>query len=250
MPLQIIRNDITKMKVDVIVNSANRYLRHGSGVCGAIHKAAGPRLLEECLQLGGCETGEAKITGAYDLPCRYVIHTVGPVWHGGSFGEEELLRSCYRRSLTLAVEHDCRSIAFPLISSGIFGYPKDKAIKVAVETISSFLLRYEGEDLMVYLLVFSNECVQISSKLFSNIEKFIDDHYVEEHTDHRRRLDRYHADLEESQCLYSEALPPKSVSVCGDRQAGEILSKASPMPKMAVLQEGKSGQEAFLQDLQ
>ena len=198
MPVQIIRNDITKMEVDVIVNAANRYLRGGSGVNGAIHKAAGPQLLEECMQLGGCETGEVKITGAYNLPCKYIIHTVGPVWHGGNFGEEELLRSCYRKSLELALKYQCRSIAFPLISSGVFGYPKEQALKVAMDAISSFLLKNEEEDLMVYLLVFNKECFKISSKLFCNIERFIDDHYVEAHTDKRRRYVQYSEEIFES----------------------------------------------------
>lgn len=185
------------MAVDAIVNSANKYLRDGSGVNGAIHKAAGPELLKECSLLGGCETGEAKITKAYNLPSRYVIHTVGPVWYGGDHGEKEKLQSCYRNSLELARKYACRSIAFPLISSGIFGYPQEQALSVAMDTISSFLLKDDVDDLMVYLLVFSKESVQISSKLFYNIERFIDDHYVDAHTDVRRRWGRYSECLEE-----------------------------------------------------
>ena len=184
MPLKIVRNDLKKMKVDAIVNAANESLLGGGGVDGAIHRAAGLGLVAECKTLGGCKTGKAKITGGYNLPARYVIHTVGPVYRDGNHGEMELLESCYRESLALAEEHSFESVAFPLISSGIYGYPKDKALNVAISVISEFLLK---NDITVYIVVFDKASYKISEKLFSDIAEYIDDNYVDDQIDCRRK---------------------------------------------------------------
>jgi len=166
MPLKIVQNDITRMEVDAIVNAANETLLGGGGVDGCIHRAAGPALLAECRGLGGCKTGDAKVTGAGNLPCRYVIHTVGPRWHGGGQGERELLVSCYRTCLELAWERQCRTVAFPLISAGVYRYPKDQALRVAVETIQAFL---RERSLTAYLVLFDQAAFQLCGKLFPDL---------------------------------------------------------------------------------
>lgn len=219
MPLQIIRNDITKMDVDAIVNAANSKLKMGGGVCGAIFKAAGvDDLQKECDEIGGCPTGTAVITKGYKLPAKHIIHTVGPVWNGGTSGEESLLRSCYLTSLQLALDNGLESIAFPLISSGIYGYPKDQAFKVAVSAIQNFLF---DNDMMVYLIVFDKEAVKISEKLYTSITKYIDDNYVDER--HESRLKR---SLQEEELIYNISLNEAlSMPVKSKRNLEDVLAQ-------------------------
>lgn len=164
MGIRVYRGDITKLETDAVVNAANETLLGGGGVDGAIHRAAGKELLAECRTLGGCSTGQAKLTKGYLLPANYVIHTVGPVWHGGEQGEPELLADCYRNSLLLAQENGIKSIAFPAISTGVYGYPKEKAAVVAVNTILEFLETY---DMDVILTAFSDMDEQLYQQLIS-----------------------------------------------------------------------------------
>lgn len=199
MPLKIANADITKMKVDAIVNAANTSLLGGGGVDGAIHRAAGPRLLAECRTLGGCQTGEAKITAGYDLPAKHVIHTVGPIYEDGLHGERELLASCYSRSLALASQNGCLSVAFPLISAGVYGYPKDEALSVAVEVISDFLANND-EDITVYITIYNKSDCKLSRSLLCNIDKFISDNFQDDVTQ-SYNFTEHLIDCEEIICL-------------------------------------------------
>ena len=226
MAFQIVRNDITNMCVDAIVNSANPRPVVGLGTDSSIHEKAGPELLAARQKIGPIPLGQAAITPAFRLPARYVIHTVGPVWDGGSYGEEKLLRSCYDESLKLALEHDCKSIAFPLIATNNYGFPKDKALQIAVAAFSEFLMEHE---MLIYLVVFDRTAYRLSEKLVSSIASYIDDHYVdlwEEATyggdkEYRQQNIRRRRDLE----LYRES------SVCEDA----VPCAPMAMPKAASL---------------
>lgn len=178
MPLEIVRNDITKMEVDVIVNAANTTLKIGGGVCGAIFQTAGVKELQKaCEEIGFCDVGQAVITDGFQLQAKKIIHTVGPIWKGGQQNEAELLKASYINSLALASSQNYESIAFPLISTGIYGYPKAEALHIAISTISSFLLE---NDMQVYLVIFDKKSFKISAKLFTSIHEYIDENYVEE----------------------------------------------------------------------
>ena len=180
MPLKIIRQDITKIQVDAIVNTTNEEMVGYSGVDLAVHEGAGPELDIECARIAPLGLGQAKITKGYNLDARYIIHTSGPTWRGGLEGESIILKSCYIESLKLAVANGCRSVAFPLISSGVYGYPKDQVLKFAVQVITEFLFEHE---LMVYICVFDRTSYEFSKKLFTEISEIIDDKYVEEHNE-------------------------------------------------------------------
>ena len=176
MPFEIIRNDITKMAVDAIVNTANPFPTIGLGTDSQIHEKAGPELLKARQLIGRIDTGSAALTPAFRLPARYVIHTVGPVWVNGSYGEEAALRSCFDQSLELALENHCQSIAFPLISTGNYGFPQDKALQIAVAAFSAFLMHHE---MQIYLVVFNREAYLLSEKLFQSVTSYIDQNYVD-----------------------------------------------------------------------
>ncbi len=233
MPFEIVRNDILKMKVDAIVNPTDKFLSGSGGLDAKIHYAAGPALSAACSRLGRCEVGSSKITSAYNLPCKYVIHTVGPAWRGGRRNEKEHLESCYRTCLELALEYGCESIAFPIISSGTFGYPKDKAIEIANAVISDFLDRH---DMMIYLVTFDKLAYYISKDLFSAVQSYIDDNYVQA-SDSDRRPELFYELLSqdfsydipdngftEDACVFPSTVPPTPPAV----SESPILRSAPP----------------------
>lgn len=176
MPFKVVRNDIVNMRVDAIVNTANPRPEIGSGVDAAIHKKAGPGLLVARQEIGRIPVGHSAITAAYGLDARYVIHTVGPVWRGGLFAEEKKLRACYDSALRLAAEYGCRSVAFPLISSGNYGFPKERALQIALSAFCDFLMEQE---MQIYLVVWDRDALGLSEKLFHGVASYIDEHYVQ-----------------------------------------------------------------------
>lgn len=206
MPFIIVRQDITRMQVDAIVNAANTELLMGGGVCGAIFKAAGPdRLQAACDKVSPIKTGEAVITPGFDLPAKYIIHAAGPVYSRWKPSQsKQLLRSAYTNSMDLAYKNDCRSIAFPLISSGIYGYPKDKALRVATDAIRDFLAEHDME---VYLVIFDRAAFAVSKDLLGAVESYIDENYVDIHTVHRRKLLNVESEIVDASMpqLYSKA---------------------------------------------
>ena len=216
MPFEIVRNDITQMTADAIVNSANPRPVIGLGTDSAIHEAAGPELLAARQKIGDIAPGCAAITPAFGLKAKYVIHTVGPVWDNGSYGEEALLRSCYDRSLALALEHGCRSVAFPLIATNNYGFPKDKALQIAVAAFSAFLLEHE---MQISLVVFDRTAYRLSEQLFHSVASYIDQHYVDEweqsiygpkgNTDRQRMSRRRDMDLYRG-CVCEAAMAPSA----------------------------------------
>ena len=253
MPFQVVRNDIVNMQVDAIVNTANPRPVIGYGTDAGIHQKAGPKLLEARQKIGNIPVGEAAITPGFALCAKYVIHTVGPVWRGGGHAEEALLRSCYEKSLHLAKKHRCTSIAFPLISGGNHGFPKDIALQTAIRVISSFLLHNE---MQIYLVVFSRDAFRLSEQLFQGVASFIDEHYVREATwkqygvadkcavremqqemvlreQLRRRRAEETALLEDSLCY--DAAPPEPLPAAGKKTAKKALPFSRPKPTLAEL---------------
>ncbi|MBR2048037.1 MAG: macro domain-containing protein [Oscillospiraceae bacterium] len=264
MPFEIVRNDITKMAVDAIVNSANPRPVVGLGTDSMIHAAAGPELLAARKKIGPITAGNAAITPAYNLQARYVIHTVGPVWDGGTYGEAQLLRSCYDSSLKLALAHGCKSIAFPLISTNNYGFPKDKALQIAVAAFSAFLLEHE---MQIYLVVFDRTAFRLSEKLFHSVASYIDQHYVDNwvrtvygpegstrQQQLRRRRDR---ELYEASMVCDEALPapcaPKAIRLedllkqadCGFSERLIQLLNQSGLKNAAVYKKAQLSKQHF-----
>lgn len=242
MPFSIVRNDIISMQADAIVNTANPHALVGAGVDGAIHEKAGEELLEARKKIGEIPVGQAAVTPAFGLDARYVIHTVGPVWQGGGCHEKELLQACYENSLRLAAEHQCSSIAFPLISAGTYGFPKDLALQTAVSAISSFLLHHE---MTVYLVVFDRKAYSLSERLFSAVESYIDENYVAEHEDAEYASRRYSrrriltAEMEADAIPETCCAPPPPVLAdsvtCAAEEAPYSAEDAAPAAEAAAV---------------
>ena len=220
MPFLMIRNDITKVAADAIVNSANRNLLQGSGTSRAIYQAAGEQeLTAACEAIGRCDLGRAVCTPAFGLSAKYVFHAVCPAWHGGGFGEAEQLAGAYHSALELAAEYHCESVAFPLLSSGNYGYPKEQAFRIAVDTITQYVMEH---DLTVYLVLYDRHSLAVSRKLFASVEEYIDDHYVAQNDesyqfDRRRRLEEAAAPMLEA------AAPPPPAAPMAARSLEHLM---------------------------
>ena len=223
MPFEIVRNDITKMSVDAIVNTANPKPVVGSGTDTAVHKKAGPELLKARRCIGRIEPGHAAITPAYNLDAKYVIHTVGPIWIDGAHKEEMLLQSCYENALYLAAENNCQSVAFPLISAGNYGFPKDRALEIAISAFSAFLLEHDME---IYLVVYDYKTYKLSEKLFQNVASYIDENYVDESA-----LD--FCEIEEERKIF----PLRATEVCESLTIDESVLCAPAVAKVTTLEE-------------
>lgn len=200
MPLEIVRNDIVNMQADIIVNTANPKAIIGSGVDSAIHKKAGPKLIEERKQIGDIKVGKAIITSAYNLDAKYVVHVVSPIWIDGNHDEEFLLRNCYKEALNLAKKYNCESIAFPLLATGNNEFPKSLALQIAINEISSFLME---NDMQVYIVVYNKEAFVLSEKLFSSIKSYIDENYIEERSYEEKTYDKLPSRLPDFSSLVS-----------------------------------------------
>lgn len=246
MPFQIIRNDITKIKADAIVNTANPKPIIGGGTDSAIYNAAGEaKLFSERKKIGEIARGEAAITPAFDLQAKYIIHTVGPAWEDGNHGEFDILRSCYKKSLDLAKEKHCDSIAFPLIATGVYGFPKDKALQIATSTIQEFLFE---NDMSVMLVVFDRKAFELSGKVFTDVQSFVDENYVKRsyHREYRSRhreteefeLAEYELRLKElnleeefeEDAILSDVAMPESSSIFSDDMANMSLDEVIGNP--------------------
>ena len=222
MPFQIIRNDISKMQVDAIVNTANPNPVIGEGADSTIHAAAGPELLKARQAIGALRPGEAAMTPGFQLPAAYVIHTVGPVWRGGLWGEARTLRRCYDRCLELAAQKGCKSIAFPLISTGTYRFPQDKALKIAQDAIRDFL---KNQDMLVYLVVFNREAFRLSEELYRNVASYIDEKYVEDLVRdhyHAPSLNGYQTNRTSIREDIGRNMPPERAGRMEDRSTGSL----------------------------
>ena len=244
MPLHLIRADLTTVQADAIVNAANTSLRQGGGVCGSIFRAAGEGDMQAaCDAIGHCATGEAVITPGFRLPAKYVIHTVGPVWQGGHMGEEKALRACYHAALRLAAKKELQSVAFPLISAGIYGYPRAQAIQVAVNAISSFLVQEDAPDMDVTLVLFSDKAYEAGGQLFGRIVSYLDEH-DQALEFHKQECAARRADFN---------FPPPCASAPMERASRAPAPKAAPLPSHPIAQivdwaKGRFGREETFSD--